>query len=142
MVNHATMNKMAKINKLLLSCFMTIMTNIQIQKGTICNCDYCQCKMLLNNSLLYSDNPSDGCTCYICNTSRRNLPDMHTRALGYAAPEGKCGYVRQIPTTHVTYVTQHSQHCKNLPNLLFAVLPLYIMMGAIYGNGFSSLTFV
>ena len=42
--------------------------------------------------------------CYICNMGWRDLPDMYAQARGYAAPEGGCVHIRQIPTTHVTYV--------------------------------------
>ena len=33
---------------------------------------------------------------------RSDLPDMYTR--GHTAPEGECGHIRQITTTHVTYI--------------------------------------
>ena len=41
---------------------------------------------------------------YICNMGRSNLPNMYTRALGRAAPEGECGHIRQIMAAYVTYV--------------------------------------
>ena len=74
--------------------------------------------------------------------NRRDLPDMHARARGHAMPESECGHIRQILTPHVTYVMYHSQHSKNMPNLPFTVLPLYIMMGAVYGYVFLILTFL
>ena len=36
---------------------------------------------------------------------RRDLPDMYAQAQGYAASKDKCGHIKQIPTTHVTYAT-------------------------------------
>ena len=42
--------------------------------------------------------------CYICNMGKSDLPDMYAWARGCAAPEGECGHIRQITTTHVTYV--------------------------------------
>ena len=41
---------------------------------------------------------------YVRNMGWRDLPDMYARAIGRAAPEGECRHIRQIPTTHVTYV--------------------------------------
>ena len=80
--------------------------------------------------------------CYICNMSRRDLPDMYAWAWGHAMSEGKCGHIRQILIPHVTYVMYHSQHSKNLPNPPFTVLPLYIITDAIHGYGFLILTFL
>ena len=46
----------------------------------------------------------EGVTCYICNMGRKDLPDMYARARRCTVPESKCRHIRQILTTHVTYV--------------------------------------
>ena len=50
--------------------------------------------------------------------------------------KGECIHIRQILTTHVTYIMQLSWHSKNLPKLHFTVLSPIIMMDAVYGHGF------
>ena len=48
-------------------------------------------------SAMHNTLSSSAITSYICNTGRRDLPDMY--AQGRTAPEGECEH---IPTTHVT----------------------------------------
>ena len=70
---------------------------------------------------------------------RRDLPDMYAQAERCAASESKCGYIKQIPTTHVCNTFSN---LKNLLNLTFTVLPLYLMMEVVYGYGILILMFL